>query len=196
MTVARATGDALQTHRDPDGEPWWVLANPGPGLGERVVAVVDDSGSDWRVVASPVRPNGTTGWVRRADVEVVTFSARIEVDLTDRRLLAWIDGDLVADTPVAIGAEDSPTPTGTFHVIHVEEFVDPDPVFGRWLVGTSGFSEVLPAIDGGAPAVAIHAAVDPSVLGDAVSLGCLRVPEEVAAVLAGLPLGTTVVISG
>jgi len=54
---------------------------------------------------------------------------------------------------------------------------------------------VLPIVDGGVPAVAIHEAVDLSLLGQAVSLGCLRVAPEVAEALFALPLGALVVVS-
>ena len=48
-------------------------------------------------VALPVRPNGTVGFVRRQDVVLSTHRARIIVDLSERRVTAWEDGELVAD---------------------------------------------------------------------------------------------------
>ena len=195
VQVATALGDSLVTYREPGGEPWWEFLAPGPGDGPRVVRVLDDSDPDWLEVSLPVKPNGTTGWVARSSVELSTHAARIEVDLSERTLQAWLNGELIADASMAIGAVDSPTPTGTFFLIHKETLAEEDPVFGHWILGTSGFSEVLPLIDGGVPAVAIHEAVDLSLLGQAVSLGCLRVSPEVAEALFALPLGALVVVS-
>ncbi len=194
FTAARPVGDHLATYRSPDdAEVWWRLDHPGPYDGDRTLLVLEDHG-DWLLVDLPVRPNGTTGWVRRADVSLSSHDAVVHVDLSERRLWAWEDGHLVAEGAVAVGAEDTPTPTGRFAVNHVEEQADPDTLFGAWIVGTSGFSDVLDLVDGGDPAVAIHGTNDPSVLGDAVSLGCIRVHDEVVARLARLPLGTPVEI--
>ena len=195
VQVATALGDSLGTYREPGGDPWWEFLSPGPGDGPRVVRVLDDSDPDWLQVALPVKPNGTTGWVLRSAVELSTHAARVEIDLGEHTLQAWLDGELIADAVVAIGAVDSPTPVGTFFLIHKETLTAQDPVFGHRILGTSGFSEVLPIVDGGVPAVAIHEAVDLSLLGQAVSLGCLRVAPEVAEALFALPLGALVVVS-
>lgn len=196
FTAARPVGGFLAAYRTPRDGPdavWWRLDDPGPYDGDRTLLVLEDHG-DWLLVDLPVRPNGTTGWVRRDDVALSQHDAVVHVDLSERRLWAWEDGHLVAEGAVAVGADDTPTPTGRFAVNHVEERADPDTLFGAWIVGTSGFSDVLDLVDGGDPAVAIHGTNDPSVLGDAVSLGCIRVHDEVVARLARLPLGTPVEI--
>jgi len=158
-----------------------------------VVLVLEDHG-DWLHVDLPVRPNGTTGWVRRSDVTLSTHVALVRVDLSERRLWAWEDGQLVAEGAVALGTSGTPTPTGRFYVNEVQEQADPDTIFGSWIVGTSGFSDVLDSAFGGDPAVAIHGTNDPTVLGLEVSLGCVRVHDDVVARLARLPLGTPVEI--
>ena len=40
-----------------------------------------DPGADWLNVLLPIRPNGTTGWVRRSDVTLTANQFRIEVHL-------------------------------------------------------------------------------------------------------------------
>ena len=164
FTVARATGE-------------WL------GLDEQ---------DDWLLVDLPIRPNGTMGWVRRSDVTLTTHSAMILVDLSEMRLWAWEDGALVADGAIALGTDETPTPPGDYFVNEIQEQDDPDTLFGSWIIGTSGFSEVLGLVDGGDPAVAIHGTNDPSVLGTEVSLGCVRVHDDVVGRLARLPLGTPV----
>jgi lipoprotein-anchoring transpeptidase ErfK/SrfK len=192
FTVARAVGGWLDTYRSPvDAEVWWSLSNPGPYEGDRVVLVLD-SQDDWLLVDLPVRPNGTTAWVHRSDVTLSTHDARIVVDLTAMRLWAWDDGVLVAEGAIALGTDETPTPPGRYFLNEIQAQEDPDTLFGSWILGTSGFSEVLDEVDGGDPAVAIHGTNDPSVLGTRVSLGCIRVHEDVVARLALLPLGTPV----
>ena len=192
FTVARAVGGWLDTYRSPvDAEVWWSLSNPGPYEGDRVVLVLD-SQDDWLLVDLPVRPNGTTAWVHRSDVTLSTHDARIVVDLTAMRLWAWEDGVLVAEGAIALGTDETPTPPGLYFLNEIQAQEDPDTLFGSWILGTSGFSEVLDEVDGGDPAVAIHGTNDPSVLGTRVSLGCIRVHEDVVARLALLPLGTPV----
>ena len=192
FTTARAVGEWLDTYRSPvDAEVWWSLSNPGPYEGDRVVLVLD-SQDDWLLVDLPVRPNGTTAWVRRSDVTLSTHDARIVVDLSAMRLWAWEDGMVVAEGAIALGTDETPTPPGRYFLNEIQAQEDPDTLFGSWILGTSGFSEVLEEVDGGDPAVAIHGTNDPSVLGSQVSLGCIRVHEDVVERLALLPLGTPV----
>ena len=102
------------------------------------------------------------------------------------------DGVLVAEGAIALGTDVTPTPPGRYFLNEIQAQEDPDTLFGSWILGTSGFSEVLEEVDGGDPAVAIHGTNDPSVLGTRVSLGCIRVHENVVERLALLPLGTPV----
>jgi lipoprotein-anchoring transpeptidase ErfK/SrfK len=192
FTVARAVGGWLDTYRSPvDTEVWWSLSNPGPYEGDRVVLVLDQQ-DDWLLVDIPVRPNGTTAWVHSSYVTLSTHDARILVDLSEMRLWAWEDGVLVAEGAIALGTDETPTPPGRYFLNEIQAQDDPDTLFGSWILGTSGFSEVLEEVEGGDPAVAIHGTNDPSVLGTRVSLGCIRVHEDVVARLALLPLGTPV----
>jgi len=192
FTVATTVGEWVDAYRAPGSEDvWWSFSNPGPYEGDRVLLVLDEQ-DGWLQVDLPVRPNGTTGWVRREDVTLATHTARIVVDLSDRRLWAWQDGALVAEGWIALGRQETPTPVGEYYVNEIQAQADPDTLYGSWIVGTSGFSEVLGEVFGGDPALAIHGTNDPSVLGGEVSLGCIRVHNDVVSRLALLPLGTPV----
>jgi len=194
FTVATATVGLLETFRTPDAEePWWELPNPGPFTGVRIVAVVRDLG-EMLEVALPVRPNGTTGFVRRSDVSLSTHRARVLVDLDTHRITAWEDGVMVAEGAVALGADGTPTPVGEFYMNEVSEQEDPDTIFGSWIIGLSGFSETLPLVDGMDPAIALHGTNDTSVLGSDVSEGCIRMHDDVVERLSKLPPGTPVEI--
>lgn len=176
-------------------EPTTVLP-PTTGFGSpralRVVAEADG----WLEVALPVRPNGSTGWVRRADVELRTVDESIVIDLGARTLTLLDGGTEVLTTPVAVGSSDNPTPTGDFYVVDKLDTGDATGPYGRFALGLSAFSDVLTEFAGGDGQVGVHGTNDPSSIGRAVSHGCIRVPGDVAERLnATVNLGTPVVIS-
>ena len=198
VVVSAVPGVALlEAFREPgEGEQWWLFPNPGPFDGPRVLLAADTTDPDWVEVHLPVRPNGRTGWVRRADVVLSTVTTRIVVELGKRRVTVYDGSEILVTADVAIGAPETPTPTGLFYVNQVQTEVDPDTERGAGLFGTSAFSEVLDIIDGGEPAVALHGTNQPELLGEAVSRGCVRVADEVIELLLrlSLPLGTPIEI--
>ena len=196
-TVVRVASGVtlLDTFREAaDGEVWWQLPDPGPVDGPRVLLATDLGDPEWVEVLLPVRPNGTRGWVRRSDVTLSTVNTRIVVDLAERRLTAHRGHEVLLEATVGVGAPETPTPTGRFYVNEIQQQADPGTERGAWLLGLAAFSEVLGIIDGGEPTVAIHGTNQPEQLGEAVSLGCIRVEDAVVELLAGLPLGTPVEI--
>ncbi len=54
-------------------------------------------------VALPIRPNGSTAWVRATDVRATRVRHRLNVDLTRRRLSLMRDGKLVERFPIGVG---------------------------------------------------------------------------------------------
>jgi len=148
----------------------------------------------WYRVQLPIRPNGVTGWVRPAEVRLGTVRTRIVVDLSARRLELFRNGRPVLRTTTAIGADATPTPTGSFYVNQRLVPADPGGPFGPGAIGISAFSNVLTGWTQGGP-VAIHGTDDPSSIGHAVSNGCIRIPNAVDRRIFGQALaGTPVVI--
>jgi lipoprotein-anchoring transpeptidase ErfK/SrfK len=194
-TVARATGDGVAVFADVDDtEP--VLAVPGtsPFGFRQSFLVLDDQGDSLRVLV-PGRPNGSTGWIRRADVELQTVDYEIDVDLEARTLTLRLADDTVLETPIAIGAPDAPTPTGRFFVTDLLETGDPEDDYGPFAAGLSGYSKELTEFAGGDGQIGIHGTNDPASIGQAVSHGCVRVPNDVITTLATtVPIGTPVTI--
>jgi lipoprotein-anchoring transpeptidase ErfK/SrfK len=192
--VAR-TGVELAVFSVPGGEQTMILPATTDFGSPRALLVVAEDG-DWLQVALPVRPNGSTGWVRRADVELRTLDEAVVIDLA-ARTLTLLDGDAeVLTTPVAVGAADNPTPSGTFYVVDKLDTGDPDGPYGEFALGLSAHSDTLTEFAGGAGQVGIHGTNEPSSIGQAVSHGCVRVPGDVARRLAEtVNLGTPVVIS-
>ena len=146
----------------------------------------------WYLVQLPIRPNGTTGWVRAADVTVASVRTRIDVDLSARRLTLFRSGRPVLTATVAIGSDATPTPTGRFYVNQRLVPDDPSGPYGPGAVGVSAFSNVLTGWTQGGP-IAIHGTDEPSSIGHAVSNGCIRLPNAIlkrvfAQALAGTPV--------
>src|SRR5438876_11919779 len=62
-------------------QPSRTLDNPQPS-GAPLVFLVKQLTADWLNVYLPVRPNGSTGWIRRSDVKLSQHDWRIVVEET------------------------------------------------------------------------------------------------------------------
>jgi len=149
----------------------------------------------WYRVQLPIRPNGTTGWIRARSVAVASVDTEIVVHVRARRLVLLRGGRVVLATPVSTGAPDTPTPVGRFYVKERLVPADPNGPWGPAALGTSAYSPVLKTWAEGGP-VGIHGTDDPSAIGRAASHGCIRVPNAVMRRLFALtPAGTPIVIT-
>jgi lipoprotein-anchoring transpeptidase ErfK/SrfK len=145
-------------------------------------------------VQLPIRPNGSSGFVKLGAVAVHPVRTRIEVDLSSHRLTLFREGRRVLTTTAGVGADGTPTPTGRYYVNQRLRAGNPTGPFGPGAVGISAFSPTLTDWAQGGP-VAIHGTDDPSSVGRSVSHGCIRVQNPVLRELyrTALP-GTPVVI--
>jgi lipoprotein-anchoring transpeptidase ErfK/SrfK len=151
----------------------------------------------WLQVLLPVRPNGTTGWIRAANVPVRSDPYELRVDLSERSLEVLEDGKQILQTSVAVGTAQAPTPTGRFSVVDKVDTGSAGSAYGPFALGLSGHSDVLTEFGGGDGQIGIHGTSDPSSIGKAASHGCIRVPNDVITQLADLlPLGTPVSVVG
>ncbi|MDQ2678721.1 MAG: L,D-transpeptidase family protein [Actinomycetota bacterium] len=177
-------------------ENGWEFANPGPYTDDQpfTMAVTERRG-DWVKVQLPVRPNGTEGWVPLAEVDISTTTHRIEIHLGEHRLRAYDDTAIIADTPVVIGSSATPTPTGRFYVTDLVPQSNPAGAYGPIALATDGYSEVMDEFSTGVPVVALHGTNRPELVGQSVSNGCIRIPNDIVTMLADtIPLGTPVFI--
>jgi hypothetical protein len=159
----------------------------------RVVLVTKRKGA-WLRVLLPERPNGSSAWVRAADVELRTVHDEIDVDLAAHVLTWRRDGAVVLQSPVAVGAPDTPTPTGRFFVTDLLDTPDGGG-YGPYAIGLSAHSDTLSEFGGGDGQIGLHGTSDPASIGQSVSHGCVRVPNDLVAQLAtALPLGTPVTV--
>jgi lipoprotein-anchoring transpeptidase ErfK/SrfK len=161
----------------------------------RTFLVAEQQG-DWLRVLLPVRPNGTTGWVRAADVTTATTTFSVKVELGAHKVTLYDAGSPVLETGAVIGASDTPTPPGTYYVTDpVDLRDDPGSAYGAFALGLSGFSDVLYEFAGGPGQLALHGTNRPDQVGQDISNGCVRVPDEVILQIAErVPLGTPVEI--
>lgn len=190
--VATAAVARINVFSEPDGEITHVMDNPTPTNGPLVFLTVAASG-DWHQVLLPVRPNGSIGWVRAADVSLASHNYRIRADLADFRIRVFERGVVIFDTVAGVAAENSPTPGGRYYVTELLAPPQPDTVYGSFAYGLSGFSETFETFNGGPGQLGIHGTNSPETLGSAVSSGCIRLHnDDVARLVTFLPLGVPV----
>jgi lipoprotein-anchoring transpeptidase ErfK/SrfK len=196
--IATATVEDVGVYAEPgDDQPERRLGGRDEN-GTPLVLLVDgaDASGAWLPVFLPVRPNGSRGWVRSRDVDLAQTQYRIEVELSAHRLVVRRDREVVVESPIGVGKDSTPTPGGQYYVKELIQPPSPDTVYGPYVFGLSGFSDVLTSFAGDPDAgIAIHGNNDPGSIGRNVSHGCIRLPNEVVTRMTGLiPLGTPVEI--
>lgn len=197
--VATAVVDEVAVRPEPDEavDADAVLDRRDETSGE-LVFVVDEQRPDWLLVQLPVRPNGSTGWIRAVDVSLSQHSFAIAIDITTHELVLRNGTEVVLTAPVGVGTQDTPTPGGRYYLKELLQPPTPDGVYGVYAYGLSGFSNVLTSFAGGDGVIGIHGTNAPELVGTDVSSGCLRLTNDVITRMVeevGLPLGTPVSIS-
>ena len=194
-SVARANTDSVSVLDAPrSGARVRELGGTSAFGFRRAFLVVGEEG-DFLKVLLPERPNGSTGWVRAADVEVEHVDHEIRIDLAARTLRWTEGGNVVLETRIAVGSQQYPTPAGRFFVTDLLDTGESGGAYGPYAVGLSAHSDVLTEFGGGDGQVGIHGTNDPSSIGRPVSHGCVRVANDVITRLATtIPIGTQVTV--
>jgi L,D-transpeptidase catalytic domain len=147
---------------------------------------------DWIAVQSPALGNGRVGWVRARPLRLVRRPVRLEVDLSTRELVVRGGSRVQRRISVAIGAPDTPTPTGRFYITDKLRGGNFGSYYGCCILALSGRQPNLPEGWSGGDRLAIHGSPTPT-WGEAVSNGCLHAPEAgLRYLMKNVPLGTTV----
>ena len=177
----------------PDGDVWSYTFRRNR-LVTRVLQ--GTQGDEWVEVELPVRPNGARGWVRAENFTWSTVSHHILIDVSDRSV-AFYEGDsLVASTRAIVGKPATPTPALQGFLVeklpnHNQQHASI--VLGDWILMLSFFSEALNSFGGGLPRIALHGTHIPERVGEALSNGCIRIPNNIVETIARIaPLGTVV----
>ncbi|HEU0131264.1 MAG TPA: L,D-transpeptidase family protein [Mycobacteriales bacterium] len=191
--AATATKPSVEVHAGAGGPVARTLANPQPSGAPLTFLLRGQPTGTWLQVFLPVRPNGSSGWVRATDVTVVGVPYRLDVLRAEHRLRLYDNGVLRKEFPVAIGTRSTPTPGGTFYLKELLIPTNAGGVYGPYAYGLSGFSNVLTTFGGGDGVIGIHGTNDESKIGSDVSHGCIRMRNADITYLAKLlPLGTPV----
>lgn len=128
--------------------------------------------------------------------DALTSSRVVLVSIPDRQLAVLENGNVIATFAVAVGAADSPSPTGTFHIINRVSnpaYYHPgviisggknNPVGTRWVgLSLKGYG--------------IHGTNAPQSIGRAASHGCIRLRNrDMERLFSLLQVGDTVEIHG
>lgn len=194
--VATATVPEVDVFDDPGATaPSRTLTNP-TDVGGPLVFLVDEERDDgWLQVLLPVRPNGTTGWIRASDVDLAGNDYHITVELDAHMITLYNGDDVVLSEPVGVGRGNAPTPGGRFYIKELLQPPEDGSVYGPYAYGLSGFSNTFETFNGGDGVIGIHGNNDPSSIGGDVSAGCIRLHNDVITRMVeeiGVPLGTPV----
>ncbi len=173
----------------------WSFNNPTP-QGDPFVMLVTERRGDWLKVEIPVRPNGTPGYVTVDDVTMSNTDYHLDLRLGTRTLTLYQGSTAVLSTPVVIGKPETHTPTGRFFITNKLPQSNPQGAYGPMILPTNAYSEQIDEFDNGAPVIALHGTNRPELVGQNVSNGCIRIPNEQILKIASLiPLGTPIDIA-
>ncbi len=195
--VATGAGPEVVARERPDesGAVIRAFANPTERGGPLVFQAIGEPEGGWIEVRLPIRPNGTTGWIRVADVTLSRNPYRVDIDVDGFELTVYQAEEPVLTTTVAIGTGATPTPIGDFFLTELFQPPDPDGLYGPYAYGLSGFSDTIDSFNGGPGIIGIHGTDQPELLGSNVSHGCVRVDNAIITEMASfLPLGTPITI--
>lgn len=150
----------------------------------------------WVEVYLPVRPNGSSGWVKKGDLEYTINPYRIEVGLSEFSLKVFKDDQQVENIKVGVARDNTPTPGGLYYTTELIKTPDPSGSYGPYAFGLSGFSNKLTTFNLGPGQLGIHGTDEPGAIGTQVSHGCIRMSNaDITRLAQTLPLGTPVQIS-
>lgn len=194
-TLAAMTRGDIPVYAGPDEIESVTILEGTTILGTAtVLGVIGDLDGRRVQVMLPGRPNGRTGWVDTDLVDLYPVDGEIVIDLSERTL-TFSSSETTLTTSVAVGSSHNPTPTGEFFVTDSVKVADPHGPWGPRALGLSARSETITEFNGGDGIIGIHGTNRPDSIGEAASLGCVRLPNDVITQLYELvALGTPVVI--
>lgn len=165
-------------------------------FGNRLALLVDeyDSSGAWAKVFMPIRPNGTTAWVQTAFFSEETHNYHITIDLSENKVNVYRGEELLVEQIAVSGRESRPTPVVRSYIDEKIPGASLSPAYGDWVLSIAAFSETLGTFGGGGmPKLALHGTNQPELMGQYVSSGCVRIPNEVVSFIAeSVPVGTIV----
>jgi lipoprotein-anchoring transpeptidase ErfK/SrfK len=193
LAVRVPPGNRVALRARPDGPVLTEVGGRTEFGSPQVLAVAFRKG-DWLAVRSPALGNEELGWVRAAPLRLLRRPVALEIDLSKRELAVRDAEGVMRRILVAIGAPDTPTPTGEFYVTDKLPGPDYGAYYGCCILALSGRQPNLPEGWSGGDRLAIHGSPTPT-WGQAVSNGCPHADEpDLRYLMKTVPLGTIVQI--
>lgn len=191
-TSATATAATVTVHDAPDGVATATLAHP-QASGAPLTFLVNETQGEWLNVHLSQRPNGSTGWIRAAEVALHRLDYSLRVSTAENTVTVYKNSEVIATYPAATGTGGTPTPVGDFYL--TELLAPTNGGYGPFAFGVSAFSDAVTSFGGGPGQIGLHGTNDAASIGTAASHGCIRLSNEHITALAEiLPLGTPVSI--
>jgi hypothetical protein len=193
--VADAAIASVDIYESPDSaEPARALKNPTREGVLLIFGVLEEQG-DWLKVMLPMRPNGSTGWVKASEVRIRKVPNRIVIDVSDRKIRALRGTEQLFEAPVAVGTSKTPTPLTKAYVDISVPFKNTGGAYGAHMLSVAAYSEVLTSFGGGIGQLAIHGTNNRGSVGKEASNGCIRLfNEDILRLRELAPTGTPVEI--
>jgi hypothetical protein len=163
----------------------------------RAFGVLTTRRGRWLAVTEPGVGRNRVVWVdaRAGGLRYSRTPLELDVDLSQRTLTVRRGATVLRRTSVAVGASDSPTPTGRFAVTDKLAGAGYSPAYGCCILALSAIQTNLPAGWAGGDRIAVHGTLSASDFGRAVSAGCVHARDgDLRWLMRVVPLGTPVVI--
>jgi lipoprotein-anchoring transpeptidase ErfK/SrfK len=156
-----------------------LTTKTGEGTDDLVLVLArttDEEEQVWLKVRLPIRPNGTTGWVREEALSSLQpVDTWLKISTKTYRATLIKKGKKVWSSPIGVGQNQWPTPKGQFY-IRAKLTGYKNPVYGPLAFVTSATSPTLTDWPGGG-IVGIHGTNQPGLIPGKISHGCVRVPN-------------------
>jgi lipoprotein-anchoring transpeptidase ErfK/SrfK len=180
MSLVLGARDAVRVYPEAGATEPIRLLEPTTILGTTtVLTVLEGPEAGWARVMLPGRPNGSEGWVPTDGMSLFAVEGALVIDLSERTLTYRVGDTNVVTTEIGVGSSRNPTPIGRFFVTDTVTMADPNSAWGPHALGLSARSETITEYNGGDGIIGIHGTNSPSSIGQATSLGCIRVPNEI-----------------
>jgi L,D-transpeptidase catalytic domain len=124
----------------------WVGTATSWSAEPQVLLVLDSAkhrGREWLRVLLPIRPDGSSGWIPRDNVVLLSTPYWITVDNTARTVTIYRNGKLLYTFGAVIGKPTTPTPDGLAAIYERDPQPDPHGFLGPWALPLTIFSNVL-----------------------------------------------------
>jgi len=207
VLTAKASTDFVPVYDAPGGREFdlkyeylngntvaYPLLNPTYFGGDLALLVGEGEPTDAFVkVSLPIRPNGSTAWVRTSLFEWSTNRVHVEINVATNTVTVWDGEELIVTTDAVTGSSNRPTPKLTTYVD--EKIKGLNSAYGPWMLSLAAFSESLNVFgsNNGLPKLAVHGTNAPQLMGQYASNGCIRVPNDIIEILADrVPVGARV----